>query len=230
VFFDPLYLLILAPGLIVAAWAKTRLSSAYSRGSRVKASAGLTGAQAAAEIMRAEGVEGVAIESVGGPLTDHYDSLRKVLRLSPEVYAGDSLAALVIASHEAGHAAQDATRYRGLIVRNFMVPAAGIVSSAAWMMFVAGALWAFTKLVIVGMALFSAVVLFQLVNLPVEFDASRRARQALSVTGLVAPDEEPVVDEVLNATALTYVAGTLTSIIVLFFLLVKSGLVNREGR
>jgi Zn-dependent membrane protease YugP len=224
--FDPLYYLLLAPGLLLAAWAQSRVSSAYGRASRIPSRSGITGAQAAAEIMRAEGVDGVAIEPVAGVMTDHYDPRAKVLRLSPDVYSGRSLAALGIAAHEAGHAAQDAQRDVGLVVRNLLVPAAGLGSNMAWIVFFAGILLNWDKLLIAGMALFSAVVLFQLVNLPVEFDASRRARQALAMTGLVSSEEDQTVGKVLNAAALTYVAATLTSLLTLLYFLIRSGLLG----
>jgi Zn-dependent membrane protease YugP len=224
--FDPLYYLLLAPGLLLAAWAQAKVASAYGRASRIPARSGITGAQAAAEIMRAEGVHGVAIQPVSGVMTDHYDPRAKVLRLSPDVYSGRSLAALGIAAHEAGHAAQDAQHDVGLVVRNLLVPAAGIGSSMAWIVFFAGLFLHWANLVIIGMALFSAVVIFQLVNLPVEFGASRRARQALAMTGLVSPEEDQTVGQVLNAAALTYVAATLTSVLTLLYFLLRSGMLG----
>lgn len=229
-FFDPLYFLILAPGMLLAMWAQYRVSSAYQRGSQIPASSGITGAQAAAEILRTEGVSGVRIEPVGGMLSDHYDPRSKVLRLSHDVYQGRSLAALGIAAHEAGHAIQDAHSYSPLVVRNLLVPAAGIGSNLAWIVFVAGLFLQMTGLIVVGMALFSAVVLFQLVNLPVEFDASRRARIALEMTGLVSGDEDRQVGKVLNAAAMTYVAATLTSVLTLVYFLLKSGLLGGSRR
>jgi len=168
-------------------------------------------------------VDDVAIEPVHGQLTDHYDPSHKVLRLSEPVFDGRSLAALGVAAHEAGHALQDARGYSPLVVRNLLVPAASFGSSAAWIVFFVGMLMQWGGLIIAGMVLFSAVVLFQLVNLPVEFDASRRAREQLLATGLIAPDEEPTVARVLNAAALTYVAGTLTSILTLLYFVIRSG-------
>jgi Zn-dependent membrane protease YugP len=223
---DPLYYLLVAPGLLLAAWAQWRVQSAFHQGSQIPARSRITGAQAAAEVMQAEGVHGVAIEPVAGALTDHYDPSHKVLRLSEPVYAGDSLAALGVAAHEAGHAIQDAHRYSPLVIRNFMVPAASFGSSAAWIVFFIGMFLHMTHLVIFGMLLFSAVVLFQLVNLPVEFDASRRARVALQMSGLVSPEEDATVGRVLNAAAWTYVAGTLTSILTLVYFLIRSGLLG----
>jgi Zn-dependent membrane protease YugP len=223
---DPMYFLFLAPGLLLAAWAQMRIQSAYHEGSRYLSSSGVSGARAAAEVMRAEGISGVAIEPVPGQLSDHYDPTSKVLRLSEGVYDSPSLAALGIAAHEAGHAIQDAHRYGPLVVRNVMVPAASFGSSAAWIVFAIGLVMGSFGLVMAGIALFSAVVLFQLVNLPVEFDASARARRALLATGLVRPDEEAVVARVLNAAAWTYVAATLTSVLTLLYFLFRAGLLG----
>jgi Zn-dependent membrane protease YugP len=201
--FDPVYFLFLAPGLLLALWAQFRITSAYHEGSRYGPSSGMTGAQAAAEVLRAAGIPNLAIEPVPGQLTDHYDPSHKILRLSEGVYAGRSLAAVGIAAHEAGHALQDAEHYAPLVVRNFMVPAASFGSSAAWIILAIGLALGWFNVVIVGIALFSVVVLFQVVNLPVEFDASTRARRMLLSTGLVRPEEEPVVAHVLNAAAWT---------------------------
>jgi Zn-dependent membrane protease YugP len=229
---DPLYFIILAPGLLLAAWAQYRVSSAFREGSQHPSRGGISGAQAAAEVMQADGVHGVAIEPVHGELTDHYDPTQKVLRLSEPVYGGRTLAALGVAAHEAGHAIQDAHRYSPLVVRNLMVPAASFGSSAAWIIFFVGLMMSSfrmalgTPVMILGMALFSLVVLFQVVNLPVEFDASRRARVALQMSGLVSPEEDVVVGRVLNAAALTYVAGTLTAVLQLVYWLLRSGLLG----
>lgn len=224
--FDPIYFLFLAPGLLLALWAQMRIQSAYHEGARYRSSSGVTGARAAAAVMRAEGISNVAIEPVHGQLTDHYDPAHKVLRLSEGVYASPSLAALGVAAHEAGHALQDAHRYAPLVIRNVMVPAASFGSSAAWVVFVIGLALRSFGLVMAGIGLFSAVVLFQLVNLPVEFDASARARRALLATGLIRPEEDTVVARVLNAAAWTYVAATLTSILTLLYFLFRSGLLG----
>jgi Zn-dependent membrane protease YugP len=224
--FDPIYFLFLAPGLLLALWAQVRIQAAYHEGSRYRSSSGITGAHAAAEVMRAEGISNVAIEPVSGRLTDHYDPAHKVLRLSEGVYASPSLAALGVAAHEAGHALQDAHHYAPLVIRGVMVPVAGFGSGAAWIIFALGLVLRSFGLVMAGIALFSAVVLFQLVNLPVEFDASARARRALLATGLIRPEEEPVVARVLNAAAWTYVAATLTSILTLLYFLFRAGLLG----
>ena len=220
------YLLFALPGIALSLWAQARISSAYATGSRIPASSGLTGAEAAARVMQAGGVGPVAIEPVAGQLTDHYDPRHKVLRLSEGVYAGRSIAALGIAAHEAGHAIQDASHYPGLIVRNAIVPVAGLGSTVFWILILAGMFLGMFRLIIAGIILFSATVVFQLINLPVEFDASRRARQMLLSTGMVAPDEDEVVGRVLNAAAWTYVAATLTSVMTLLYYLFQFGLLG----
>jgi len=196
----------------------------------VPSSSGITGEQAAAEILRASGVHGVAIAPVSGELTDHYDPSQKVLRLSEGVYSGRSLAALGIAGHEAGHAIQDATHYSPLVVRNMIVPVAGIGSSVSWIVMVAGLLLRYFDLIVLGIILFSATVVLQLVNLPVELDASRRARQALATTRLISPEEDRIVSKVLIAAAWTYVAATLTSILTLLYYLFRFGLLGGRSR
>lgn len=217
-FFDPMYLLFMLPAIALAAWAQWRVSSAFAEGSRIRPRSGLSGAQAADEVLRSAGVDGVGIEPVRGHLSDHYDPSAKVLRLSEPVYAERSLAAIGVAAHEAGHAIQDWRRYPLLGIRNLMVPVASFGSQAAILVIMAGFLLAFFHqffiakwLVYGGIALFASVVLFQLVNLPVEYDASRRARRALRETGIITPLEDETVGKVLNAAALTYVAATLSA-------------------
>ena len=220
--FDPLYLLLMLPGLAVAGWAQTRIASAYREGSRYRVSSGVTGAKAAAVIMRSSGVDNVPIEPVAGQLTDHYDPSKKILRLSADNYQDSSLAAVGVAAHEAGHAIQDASHYPLLVVRNLIVPLAGFGSNIAFTALLAGVIFQSMTLVWVGILLFSTVVVFQLVNLPVEFDASRRAREQLKLTGLITPEEDQVVGKVLGAAAMTYVAATLTSILQLLFFVIRA--------
>jgi Zn-dependent membrane protease YugP len=228
--FDPMYLLFLAPGILLALWAQMRVHTAYSEASQVPAGTGYSGAEAAAALLDSAGVHGVQIEPVEGFLSDHYVPGEHVLRLSPDVYAGRSLASVGIAAHECGHAIQDATRYPLMGVRNALVPLAGFGSSIAWIVIFVGFALASLNLILVGIVAFSFTVLFQLFNLPVEFDASRRARLALVHTGLVTPQEEQIVGRVLNAAALTYVAATLTSILTLLYFLFRSGLLGGRDR
>ncbi len=226
-FFDPLYFLILLPAIVLGAWAQWRVSSAYHEASRIPPLSGLSGAETAALILRAAGIPHVRVEMTNGFLSDHYSPMEKALRLSPAVYQGRSLAALGIAAHEAGHAIQDAQQYAPLVVRNFMVPLASFGSNAAWILIILGFALHLAGLIYVGIAAFSLTVLFQLVNLPVEFDASRRARQQLLALGLIQPGEEATVARVLNAAALTYVAATLTAILTLLYFLLRASQARR---
>jgi Zn-dependent membrane protease YugP len=228
--FDPMYFLFLAPGMLLAMWAQFRVKSAYREAMGIPAQSGFCGAETADEVMRTAGVSGVAIEPVQGFMSDHYSPHEKVLRLSPDVYEGRSLAALGIAAHEAGHAIQDARRYPLLVMRNALVPLAGIGSNVSWILIMIGFALASLTWIGIGIVAFSATVVFQLVNLPVEFDASRRAHAALIEGRLVTPEEALYVKKVLNAAALTYVAATLTSILTLLYFLFRSGLLGgRRG-
>jgi len=224
--FDPMYFLFLAPGILLAAWAQWRVHRAYSIASEIPASSGYSGAEAANALLQSSGIPPVQVEPVEGFLSDHYVPGERVLRLSPGVYSGRSLAALGIAAHETGHAFQDAQRYPLLVVRNSLVPLAGLGSNLSWIIIFAGFVLGMFNLVLLGIAAFSMTVLFQLVNLPVEFDASRRARIALIDAGLVTAEEDQVVKKVLNAAALTYVAATLTSILTLLYFLFRAGLLG----
>ena len=221
-FFDPVYFLFLIPGVLLAMWAQARISSAYNNASQIPAARGITGAEAAQALLRDADVRGVEIETVPGQMTDHYDPSAKVLRLSWDVYQGHSLAALGIAAHEAGHAIQDKERYGPLVIRNLMVPLASFGSNAALFIIIIGLGLKLAGLMYIGIAAFSLTVLFQLVNLPVEFDASRRARRQLVAAGIVSPQEEEEVGRVLNAAAMTYVAATLTAILTLLYFLFRA--------
>jgi len=226
---DPLYLLLVTPALALAGWAQAQIMSAYREGSRYRASSGVTGAQAAAMVMQEGGVQGVAIEPVAGQLTDHYDPSHKVLRLSAGNYQEDSLAAVGVAAHEAGHAIQDATKYPLLVIRNLMVPLAGLGSNASMLLLIGGIAMQWPALMYIAIGLFSLAVLFQVVNLPVEFNASRRARAKLQESGLISPEEDVVVGKVLNAAAMTYVAATLTGVAQLLYFIIRSGAMRGRG-
>lgn len=218
--FDPLYFLMAAPALLLALWAQFRISSTYAKAQRVAAP--LSGAAAARHILDSAGLNGVDIEMIGGHLSDHYDPRHKVLRLSQEVYQSRSLAAVGIAAHEAGHAIQDARRYAPLVVRNAAVPIAGFGSNFAMILVILGAVVSSLNfLITVGIALFAGVVFFQLVNLPVEFNASNRAKQQLVALGIVPQQEMYYVNKVLNAAAMTYVAATLQAILTLLYLIIR---------
>ncbi|MFT4541617.1 MAG: Zn-dependent membrane protease YugP [Planctomycetota bacterium] len=217
--FDPRYLLIVGPTLLLAAWASMRVKSTFTRYSRVGVSSGMTGAQAAAAVARAGGAQ-VSIERVDGFLSDHYDPRSKTLRLSPDVFDGRSVASIAVAAHEAGHAIQDVARYPALALRSRLVPVASIGSKLWIWIMMAGFLMVSRPLMLVGVTLLGATVLFQLVTLPVEFDASNRAKQVLATTGIVNTQAEAEgVSKVLSAAALTYVAGALTAVSTLLYYL-----------
>lgn len=209
------YLLFIAPALILGLFAQWWLRSAYSKA--MKQAAPLSGAAAARHILDSAGLHDVAIEQIGGHLSDHYDPSHRVLRLSPEVYSERTAASVGIAAHEAGHAIQHARNYAPLIIRNVAVPAANLGSSAGIILLILGILFSFQPLLWAGIALFSCVVFFQLINLPVEFDASSRAKAILVDLNIVPREEMPAVRNVLSAAALTYVAATLQSVLTLAY-------------
>lgn len=224
--FDPLYFLFALPALMLALWAQARLSSTYAQAQQVPTR--LSGAEAARMVLNAAGLTQVQIEPVAGELTDHYDPRQKVLRLSEHVFAGRSAAAVGIAAHEAGHALQDAHRYAPLMIRNMAVPVANLGSTAGIWLCIGGAIFGFGPLVLAGIVLYSAVVAFQLINLPVEFDASNRAKHELEMLSIAGPNEMVHVRKMLNAAAMTYVAGTLSAISTLLYLLIRFGGVGRR--
>ncbi len=211
-FFDPLYLVFALPGLLLGLWAQSRVKRAFNKYAKVRTLRGVTGAQVARALLDAQGLYDVAIEESKGFLSDHYDPRAKVLRLSPEVYRTPSIAAAGVAAHEMGHALQDANGYMPLQLRSALVPAAQFGSSLAPWLFIGGLLLNFTTLAWGGVLLFGAAVLFTLVTLPVEFDASKRAKQLLVSNGVLIGDEIKGVDKVLDAAALTYVAAAVSAI------------------
>ena len=218
-FFDPVYFLYVAPALLLAFWAQYRVRSAYAEAQQVPAP--MTGAEAARRVLDASGLHNVEIEPVAGELSDHYDPHDKVLRLSSGVYGSRSMAAVGIAAHEAGHALQDAMNYAPLVVRNLAVPAASFGSGISYVLLLLGFVMGFPALVWAGILLFGCVVFFQLVNLPVEFDASARAKDELMSLGIINADGLVYVRRVLNAAAWTYVAATLQSLLILLYYIMR---------
>jgi Zn-dependent membrane protease YugP len=225
-FFDPLYLLFALPGLALSLWAQFKVKSTFQKYSEVPARSGMTGAQAAAELIRQRGVTGVRIEPTHGFLSDHYDPFHRVLRLSEDVYHGRSLAALGVAAHEAGHAIQHANAYGPLKFRSLLVKPASIGSNFGVILASLGLMLQASSLILLGIILFSAAVLFTLVTLPVEFDASRRAVVALEELRIVTPAEVTGAKRVLDAAALTYVAAAITAILQLLYFLMRAGLLG----
>jgi uncharacterized protein len=218
---DPMYFLYVAPAFLLGLWAQMRIRSSYAKAQQMPAP--LSGAAAARHILDSAGLMNVAIEEIPGELTDHYDPKEKVLRLSSAVYEGRNLASVGIAAHESGHALQDAQAYAPLTIRNAAVPMANIGSGIGMTLFVVGMIFsALHFLVLVGIALFSAVVFFQVVNLPVEFNASSRAKAQLMQLGIINEEGLYYVNKVLSAAALTYVAATLQAIMTLLYLLMRA--------
>jgi Zn-dependent membrane protease YugP len=207
--------------LLFGLWAQLRVKSTFKRYSEVSPRNGMSGADAAAAVLRSAGLEGLSIRPVEGHLTDHYDPRSRTLNLSADVGQASSIAAMGVAAHEAGHAVQDANHYRPMRIRQTLVPAAQFGQSLWFFPVFAGLIFNVTGLVTVGLVLFLAIVIFQLVTLPVEFDASRRALVALQGSGLLAEEEMPGARKVLNAAALTYVAGFVASLgqLIYFFLI-----------
>ena len=227
-FFYDWTMIIVLPALLLALYAQSKVSSTFNRYSKVYARSGLTAAQAADAIMRQNGITDVRIERVRGNLTDHYDPRARILRLSDGVYDSTSIAALGVAAHEAGHAVQHAQGYMPLEIRNVFAPVASIGSNAAIPLFILGLLFSWEPLVTVGLVCFSFVVVFSLITLPVEFNASSRAVASLSGYGYLSQEETDGAQKVLNAAALTYVASALTAILQLARLFILSGRSRRD--
>ncbi len=226
--FDPLYLMFALPGLLLALLASWRTRSTFETYSEYAPASGLTGAQAAARMLASQGLHGVTIEPTTGFLSDHYDPQARALRLSEDVYYGRSLSAIGVACHEAGHALQHAHGYRPLALRSALVPVTQIGSSLSWIVLTAGFVMHWTQLVYLGIALFAGSVVFALVTLPVEWDASARAKDLMVRAGIVSPREREHAGSVLNAAFLTYLAAAVTSILTLIYYLIRAGLFTRE--
>jgi len=224
--FDPMYFVFLAPALLLSLWASYRTKSAFAKYSRVPTATGQTGAQAAARVLAAAGLDDVRILRAQGMLTDHYNPANRTLNLSEGVYDSHSVAAVGVAAHEAGHAIQHAQHYRPLWLRSVLVPTATIGSNLGYFVMIIGLFMAAANIVLVGAVLFSAVLLFQIVTLPVEFDASRRAKVLLVEHGIIAGAERQGVDRVLNAAALTYVAAVVSTLMTLLYFLLRAGLLG----
>lgn len=218
-FFDPNWFIIMLPALLLGFWAQAKVKSAYAKYSRVPSAARMTGGQAARYLLDRAGLADIAIEPTPGNLTDHYDPRRRVLRLSQGVYGSDSLAALGIAAHETGHALQDQAGYAPMRFRAQLVPVANLGSSLLFPLLIVGFLFQSGFFIDLGIILFSAAVLFQLVTLPVEFNASSRAMALLENTGTLHTTELNGARRVLSAAAWTYVAATLAAVLQLVYLL-----------
>lgn len=215
--------------LIIPIWAQMRVRSAYNKYSRIPSSAGLTGAQVARKILDENGLYDVRVEEIPGMLTDHYDPRAKVVRLSSENYHGTSVAGTAVAAHEVGHAIQDAEGYAFLRFRHALVPVANFGSNAAFFLILAGIIIRASGFILLGIIAMAGAVLFQIVTLPVEFNASNRAMEQVVATGLIRNEEERETRKVLDAAALTYVAAALVALMELLrFVFMFIGMNNEE--
>lgn len=226
-YIDWTYLLVVA-GLILSMMASAHVKSTFNKYSRVRSMCGLTGAMAARKVLELSGIYDVKIEHISGNLTDHYDPRTKTLRLSDSTYSSNSVAAVCVAAHECGHAVQHQKSYGPLVLRSTLVPAANFGSTLAWPVFVAGLILSMKPLLTAGIVLFSLAVLFQLVTLPVEFNASTRALKILENGHVLGDTELAAGKKVLTAAALTYVASLASSILQLLRLIILAGGRDRD--
>ncbi len=219
------YLIFILPALILSIYAQLKVKSTFNRYSKVRSSRGISGAEVATTILRRNGMSGqVGVEPVAGSLSDHYDPTTHKVRLSETVYDNNSIAAIGVAAHEVGHAIQHHESYGPLELRHRIVPIANFASGASFPVLLLGFFMQRLDLIMVGVILFSAVVVFHLVTLPVELNASRRAVAQLSSSGIISGTEVPMVKKVLGAAALTYLAATLSSIAtLLYYLMIFTG-------
>lgn len=233
-FFSPMYLIFMLPGFLLALWAQNKVKSAYSKYSKVPNMAGLSGAEAARRILDTEGLQSVSIEPTKGVLSDHYDPRSRKLFLSNDVYNGRSIAAVAIAAHEAGHAIQHQQAYGPLKARTAIVPAVSIGSNLGFFVLIVGVMIGNLTIGWIGVALFGLATVFALITLPVEFDASRRAKLALVQSGIIdggvsGGQESQGVERVLGAAAWTYVAGFLASLLsLLYWVMLLTGNSRRD--
>jgi len=231
-YFDPLYLLFVGPALLLSLWASFRTRSAFKKYSQVRTMRGLTGAQAAKAMLDRAGIYDVRVVPTHGMLTDHYNPMDKTLVLSEAVYASNSVAAVGVACHEAGHALQHAAGYKPMWLRSLLVPTANLGSKLGYGVMMLGLFLIYLRsafgpqVVLAGAALFSLVLIFQVVTLPVEFDASARAKRLAVENGIVMPQEREGIDRVLNAAALTYVAAVVSTLMTLLYYLFRAGLLG----
>lgn len=228
-FFDPLYLMIMAPVLAFTLYAQFKVKSAFRKYSKVQPSSGLSGHEASRRLLDSNGLPDVVVDQVAGNLSDNYDPRARILHLSPDVYNGRSLAALGVAAHEVGHAMQDARGYWPMKLRSGLVPAANFGSQMAIPLFFVGLLivgWFHSSagylVMNIGILVFAVAVAFQIVTLPVEFNASRRAMTQLAASGIISSDEYRPTRKVLSAAALTYVAATASAVMTLLYLILRS--------
>ena len=222
-YFDWTYVYLVLPCVIGAMWASSNVNSTFKRYSAQRTRRGISGAQAAQRVLAANGIGNVRIERVSGSLTDHYDPRSNVIRLSDSVYGSSSVAAVGVAAHECGHAVQHEKGYVPLSIRSALVPVANFGANLAWPVFLMGLIFSIGPLLDIGILLFLAAVLFQLVTLPVEFNASSRALRLLESNGILYGEEIRDTRKVLSAAALTYVASLAASVLQLLRLIILAG-------
>lgn len=227
-FIDPIYIIVLLPAIILAGFASMMVKFTFKKYSKVRSYSGMTGSQAAERMLQRNGIYDVRIEQTRGFLSDHYDPSKKVLRLSPDVHASSSLAAIGVACHEAGHALQHAANYIPLTFRTTLVPVTSFSSGLSFYVFFAGMLFRSQMLMYVGIAMFAVAFVFSVVTLPVEWDASARAKQYIVTSGIVSPDQAAASGKVLNAAFLTYVAAAVSSLLTLLYYVMRSGLLGGD--
>lgn len=227
-FFDLGYMVIGIIGGLIAAWAAAKVKMTFHHYSRVQTANGMTGAQVARAILDRNALHDIPVERVGGMLSDHYDPSKRVLRLSPDVYDRPSVAAVGVAAHEVGHALQHQAHYAPLALRQSIAPVAAISSNLAMPLIMIGIFAGMLGLAKIGILIFGVSVLFTLITLPVEFNASTRAKAVLADYGMVSPAEGEGVRRVLSAAALTYVAAALTAVLYLLYFLWRSGLLGGD--
>ncbi|MDQ0257454.1 Zn-dependent membrane protease YugP [Evansella vedderi] len=222
------FLIYIAILMLIPLWAQSKVKSAYKKYSQVASSSGMTGAQVARKILNDNGLYDVTVEPVKGQLTDHYDPRAKAVRLSEQNYYGNSIAGAAVAAHEVGHALQDEEGYAFLRFRHALVPVANFGSNFSFILILAGILMSASGMLLAGIVLMSAAVLFQLVTLPVEFNASNRAMEQIVSAGVIRNDEERETKKVLNAAALTYVAAALVAVMELVRFILMYVAMNRD--
>jgi Zn-dependent membrane protease YugP len=224
--FDPVYLLFIAPALLLSLWASFKTKQNFTKYSKVPVATGVTGAEAAQRLLDGAGIRDVKIVPHRGLLSDHYNPMTKTLALSEGVYGQRSVAAVGVAAHEAGHAIQHARNYAPMWLRSLLVPTANIGSSLGYIVMFVGLILGSMGIFWVGVGLFSMVLLFQVVTLPVEFDASSRAKALVTEYGIVTQHERSGIDAVLNAAALTYVAAAVSTLMTLLYFLMRAGVLG----
>ena len=223
---DPMYWMMIAPAMVLSIIATIMTKTTFSKYSKVAAASRMTGAQAATALLIAQGIKDVEIEEVGGFLSDHYDPMSRKLRLSPEVYRSQSLSAIGVACHEAGHAIQHAGHYAPLMLRSTLVPVANIGTFAPYVLIPLGIIMNSLALIKLAIVLFGVVVVFYLVTLPVEWNASARAKRLMVTAGIVSQNEADDAGKVLNAAFLTYMAAAITALLQFLYYLMKLGLLG----